>query len=250
MNRNPSSSGPSGAQVPVPEGRTLPKRAVLAFSGTPGEPRDLEDLQGLMGNRDLELVGCSGFPRAEVITSTRGARSAIAYSRGCGHALEWARRAGNGSVDALVLISPFLEPGGKPFLLRLARIPLAGNLLLHLLSGPLVSGFLRRTAHPDPPSPAYLAKAATWSRPDLLLAAFEPSIADAQAAIRSLEGNPPRILVLAGSEDHASLDAALVLRSRLGASCQILSHAGHALPWTRPEEVARAIDAFLKEPRT
>jgi pimeloyl-ACP methyl ester carboxylesterase len=80
--------------------------------------------------------------------------------------------------------------------------------------------------------------------------AFEPSEADAHAAIPALEANPPRILVLAGSEDPASVAAADVLRKRLQASCQILPQAGHALPWTRPDEVARAIDSFFQEPRT
>lgn len=250
MNRKPSYSRSSGARPASTAGEHLPIRPVLAFCGTPGEPRDLEELQIHLGNRDLELVGCSGIAQAERIAATRGSRSAVAYSRGCALALEWARRAGPGSVDSLVLIAPFLERGGKPTLLRLSRTPLIGDLLLRLVAKPLVSGFLRRTALPDAPTPGYLAKASIWSRPDRLRMAFEPSEADAHAAIRSLAANPPRILALAGSEDTASVAATDVLRTHLHASCHILSQAGHALPWTRPEQVARAIDEFLQEQRT
>lgn len=250
MTRVPSSSRPFDEGPATPGGIRVPVRPVLAFCGVPGEPRDLEELQVHLGNPDLQLAGCSGTAEARRIAEARGSRSAIAYSRGCAQALEWARCAGPEAIDGLVLIAPFLERGGKPALLRLSRAPLVGELLLRLLAKPLVSGFLRRTASPDAPAPGYLAKAESWSRPDRLRAAFEPSAHDTSATIDALEADPPRILVLAGSEDRPSVAAADVLRVRLRASCRILSNAGHALPWTRPEEVAKAIDAFLQEPRT
>jgi pimeloyl-ACP methyl ester carboxylesterase len=230
---------------------------VLAIHGNPGGPEDL----GWLADRleDTEVVApalCWGSEGLEglvaeldAIVRARAPEDLVlvGYSWGAWVALHYVR-SGSREPDALVLVNPFLvavEPLPTA-VSTLATAPVLGEPLLALAAPRLSRSFLEDTFFPAEPPPEVaelrrerLRAPATWR------AAIRRREGQREAPLPDLAGLPCPAVVLLGAQDRVA-SWPDQRRPLLGVIDRLEIHeipaAGHALPWTHPDEIVAGIE--------
>jgi pimeloyl-ACP methyl ester carboxylesterase len=153
---------------------------------------------------------------------------------------------------AIVLIAPCLQPRPASALRRaIVRAPWLGTALLARCGTTLIGTMLAQSAHPCSIPDTYQRQAARLARSVCLRQAVleksEPGL-PAAAALETVHARSIPLAVIRGTDDRISpqqdqLNA--IRRCVPGVIDVCLEQAGHALPWTHPLEVARAIQDLL-----
>ncbi len=191
-----------------------------------------------------ELRAHVGLDRFALVAHDLGASVAIDYMDGYGE-----------HVQKLVLISPPVYPDfNEPAIVKLARLPFLGDVLVHFFKGALFRlgigmGMVHKERFTKQLREAFagpfsgregeqaLLRILRWGRPGEMFADY-PRI------IRSI--SVPTLIIQGRRDPYIPMDQALRLRQDIqGSKLKVVEDGGHFLPIDTPEAVAQALDEFL-----
>ena len=155
----------------------------------------------------------------------------------------------------MILVSPYLFPGdslssGKKTMLSL---PMVSSALLKILGGKIVDEFMTRSCAPQSIPTTFQAVASELKRPYVLRrAALEKDLKRkaVPSMLARLKKQKLPIALIYGSRDQIGLESEQVepLRQYIHFyEEKSLPEAGHAIPWTHPEELAEFVEKFVNQ---
>ena len=223
------------------------------FHGSPGFPEDFDLLRSELNKLDgpkLFATARKGYPKNKL-----KARSVLSASSRFGLAYSWGSYdclmdAAQGRFDGVILVSPYLFPKSLPSSLKknLLKTPLLGNIILGRVGAGIISGLLHETSAPAPIPVPYKNLGSKLADPQILkVAALEKRAAPIEV-FQSLSKRAFPIALIYGKQDRVSTEAEQILPLRSALKPQFekqINEAGHALLWTHPKELARAVYSAL-----
>jgi pimeloyl-ACP methyl ester carboxylesterase len=220
---------------------------LVCYHGSPGLPDEFSLLRRALPEMEVIAQARLGYPNYKRSDLTSPAL-ALGYSWGCVDAL--LECAESERVRGVILVSPYLFPKSRlgPLSEAAIRLPWIGNALLRQAKERIHSQMFEesRSSHGIPS--AYWEMAERMTSPPILRRAILEKQIETKAIFESLEklrGRGLRVGVICGKRDGTQGEQSAQIRKRLDLSFEHeVEDGGHALIWTHPEEVARAVRRF------
>jgi pimeloyl-ACP methyl ester carboxylesterase len=231
---------------------------IIAFHGCPWLPTDFDAISKalgmLPGAPSLHAVIRKGYPGAtRSLASSADGTHYLGYSFGSADCVEAAAQ--DPAAKSVILIAPYLFPTKEAgvALKGLLSLPILSSALLSILGPKAMAKFAIKTAYPDAPSKEYRATSQAYAKPAILRTAMTETSGRApgiRSALAQLEKRKLPILVIWAKQDQVSPEADQIqpLRKIIPQLQELaLDSAGHALLWTKPSELAKAIQSFTQK---
>ncbi len=236
----------------------MAKTKVLCYHGSPGTDEDFAELAKVLPEADLLPVARKGYPSLDNAVHKEGNTIisdepvvVVGYSWGCVAALRDVAQSTD-KVKGVVLIAPFL--GGqhigtfKHFLLTNSFL---GSIVIGMAAGGVVSKLFKKSCQPKEIPPAYAALRDKLAKFEVLsragLEKTEEGMDPKEACEKVKAAQIPTMLIWGKEDanDHSQEYADLVKAWLEPGSVVPIEDGGHALLWTHPQELAKAILEFL-----
>lgn len=149
-------------------------------------------------------------------------------------------------VKGIVLVSPYLYPSQGSSIKLIFSTPLLGNIILRILGKKIINTMLIKSSSPMKAPLSYQRLVNILSQPQILYTAIiEKSPIDDKVLKRLAQSNIPVALIF-GEKDSTSKQSEQVIKNMLEPLIEVqIKKAGHALPFTNPKELARAVNNFI-----
>ena len=225
----------------------------LLIHGNPGSAADLEPLAAAFraaGEGEARVVErAAGGESLRALTDQidRAGSSdrlrVVAYSYGAWLAMQHALR-GSRKPDALVLVNPYLvvERPLSSAAALIATAPVVGDAIMRRKTPALADQFVADVFAPAQPPPDAAALRERLNDPAVWQGALRYKRLQQQAPLEPLDALPCPTRVIIGEADRVAdwkRQMTAFGRALTAIDLRTIEGAGHALPWTHPEEVAR-----------
>lgn len=238
------------------------KIPIICFHGSPGVPEEFDKLNKLLPNYQFIKFVREGYPKNEYIfkidnfsedTTLNKEAIVVGYSWGNVPALQFAIK-NLAFIKGLVIISPYIFPdrNSSSTFRKLLTLPLIGTFFFGMFGKKVVEKMMKNTSYPESIPSDYKKLVNKLSKSKVLETSIKEkteNIKIKEILKRIGESHIPVALIWGGrdvtgreSEQIASIKSIIkpILEVRL-------ENAGHALIFTRAEELSKYIESFINK---
>jgi pimeloyl-ACP methyl ester carboxylesterase len=223
---------------------------LICYHGSPGLPQEFAGVERLLKNDFQNFVSRprKGYPSYEHSEfKMDGLR--MGYSWG---SIDSMRDALTQSTRGLLLIAPYLFQKNSLSIIKkiVLSTPLLGKYLITKSAPKIVDRFLNISCDPNPVPREFESTASALKNPRVLkVAALEKNLTktDIKELLRAIGGRKIPVAIIYGDQDKTSSPSEQIepIKTILKPKFEyIIRGAGHAIPWTHPQELAKAIMKF------
>ena len=238
------------------------KIPIICFHGSPGVPEEFNKLNKLLPNYQFIKFVREGYPKNEYIfkadnfsedTNLNKEVIIVGYSWGNVPALQFASK-NLAFIKGLVIISPYIFPyrNSSSPLRKLLTLPLIGTFLFGMFGKKVIEKMMKNTSYPESIPSDYKRLANKLSKSNVL----ETSIKEKAENIKIKEilkkigeSHIPVALIWGDSDSTGSENEQITpIKNTIKPFLEArLENAGHALVFTRVEELSEYLEKFLKK---
>lgn len=224
----------------------MSKVTLVAHHGSPGHPDDFLHLKKYLPEQ-AKLIAL--HRRNQDPLTLKHTRIEVGYSFGCVSALKSALQ---NNVGTVILIAPYLVPQNKPTLLKriIMNTPIVSSVILGMVGEESIDKMLIESSYPAQIPESYKQDSINYLIPTYLRQSVLEKNIDQEEIHELLKQHAKRgtnIVVIRGREDRTS-PAKIHIQPLIEinrAKEIVFDMAGHALLWTHPEEIAKALKMAL-----
>jgi pimeloyl-ACP methyl ester carboxylesterase len=223
---------------------------LICYHGSPGLPRDFSLVEKMLAGEFQNVISRArkGYPE---YTNTEFKMDGIRLGYSWG-SIESMRDALTQNTRGLLLVAPYLFQNGKTGLLKKAVLstPIVGNYLISKSAQKIIEQFLNKSCDPHPVPKELKQTAQELENPRVLkTAALEKDITSDEVTklLKQIKSKTIKVGIIYGDQDKTSSIQEQIdpIKNILNPDFEhIIKGAGHAIPWTHSNELAKAILKF------
>lgn len=219
---------------------------LMCFHGSPGAPDDFDSLTNKLENVKIIAVPRYRENKASNDDLSFGINKGVfvlGYSWGGVPAIDYAIK-NHSLTKGIILVSPYLFPSKSKVIKRIVDIPILGKYLLRLMGNKFIDNLLKKSSYPDHPPLAYTRLSSAYA--PILKASIDEKTQgkDVVEMLKKLKKLSIPLFLIWGEKDLTSQESTQILPIRMNAHPFLeekIKNAGHALIFTKPNEVAKLI---------
>lgn len=220
---------------------------IITFHGSPGGPADFELLEKSL---EGELIHFDRYNKNFKDHKGNEKVILIGYSWGCKELFDY-YKTNSDQVEKIILISPFIFNSNVSTIKNLIlSTPLIGSSLLKRIGPKAIEKFISDSSSPLAAPKEYLdQKEYLANYKNLKKSIFEKTYLQESDFTELYDPSCP-VLVIYASEDKTSEyneQIAPLEKNIKSLKIETINGAGHALPWTNPQEISRIINEFISK---
>ena len=238
------------------------KIPIICFHGSPGEPEEFDKLNKLLPNYQFIKFAREGYPKNEYIfktdnfsenTTLNREAIVVGYSWGNVPALQFTVK-NLAFIKGLVIISPYLFPNrssSNPFR-KLLALPLIGTFFFRILRKKIIEKMMMNTSYPQIAPSDYKRLVNKLSRSKVLQMSIKEKAEDIKIKeiLKRIGDSQIPIALIWGDSDLTGRESEQItpIKNIIKPFLEVrLENAGHALIFTRAEDLAEYLEKFIKK---
>lgn len=238
------------------------KIPVICFHGSPGLPEEFDKLNKLLPAYSFIKFVRNGYPKNEYIFKADNFSEnsvlnkeaiVMGYSWGNVPALQFTAK-NLAFIKGLIIVSPYIFPSrsaNRPFR-KLLKLPLIGTLLFGIFGRKITEKIMINTSYPDPVPPEYVRLTSKLSRSKVLETSIKEKMENTKIkeVLKKISESQIPVALIWGDSDLTSKESEQIMpiKSIIEPLLEArLENAGHALIFTRVEELSEYLKKFLKQ---